>query len=615
MFEAYKIGIKISLINNVSSGLVAISAAMQKAHGDATALQSQLNRIKMLMASGAMMTGAGAFGLGLIGKTIEPAKEYAHQLNIMNMAGMKQVEIAGAISAAWKTAGDNVTTTATGNLKSILDLRNITGSMHEAVEFMPIMARMQTILAASKEGKISSASGDLAFSAMKALDIRGAVNDPERLKHQSDLMTRVITGTQGRVTPEQFQQVFQYARQSKFSLSDDFAYKILPTLMLESATKTGGGGGSRGVGPMLAAAYRFTNQGFVNKKSLPLLGELGMLGKGSILQTSTPGTVVAPLIHASLAAENSFQWFHEDVMPKIYKYLQKHKIAATDGNILQIINAMTRGNQLAGSLFGEFYIKEKNFKRDQKLFEGVMSPGDAYNAAMKNDPNTAFTALHSQWQNLKTAVGITVIPVLLPAMERLTKGLYRLGAWANDHPQMTQKLVEGFGALSAAMAIGGVIKLSTAAFKGLGLVLRFPSIGGAAGLDKLGGGMNTLGGGIATLSATVMTNPYVLALMAAGGLAYGAHATLKAARAKISAGDTEGGFDLLGPEASNPWAVSTVKTRGEGNGKMINNTIVMPDGKVLANVVTKEQSREASRPQQGITSFDGRMSPVPIGTP
>jgi|SRR5665647_954202 len=47
--------------------------------------------------------------------------------------------------------------------------------------------------------------------------------------------------------------------------------------------------------------------------------------------------------------------------------------------------------------------------------------------------------------------------------------------------------------------------------------------------------------------------------------------------------------------------------------KMINNTIVMPDGKVLANVVTKEQAKEASRPTQGTTSHDGRMSPVPVG--
>ena len=49
-------------------------------------------------------------------------------------------------------------------------------------------------------------------------------------------------------------------------------------------------------------------------------------------------------------------------------------------------------------------------------------------------------------------------------------------------------------------------------------------------------------------------------------------------------------------------------------GRMINNTIVMPDGRVLASVVTKEQTKAASRPQTGSGSFNTDMTPMFPGT-
>jgi hypothetical protein len=47
--------------------------------------------------------------------------------------------------------------------------------------------------------------------------------------------------------------------------------------------------------------------------------------------------------------------------------------------------------------------------------------------------------------------------------------------------------------------------------------------------------------------------------------------------------------------------------------QMINNTIVMPDGRVLAKVVTAEQDKEGRRPPAGGSSFDGSMALRPVG--
>lgn len=473
-FDAYKVSIKLSLITNAASVLGLMSQGLVKTDKEAKGLQKSLGLI------GPAMAGIGIAGLALFDKMLKPAENYTSQLVKMNMAGMQQAEIAEAVGDAWKLAGQNMTTTATGNLKALLDLRNVTGNMEEARHFLPIMQRMQTVLAASKDDGVRGKAGDLAFSAMKALDIRGAINDPAKLDAQANLMTRVIIGTQGRVTPEMFQSVFNYARQAKFAMSDDFAYKILPTLMLENATRGGGGGGSRGVGPQQAALYRFTNQGFVNKKALPLLGELGLL-TGGTLGTTTPGTTTGPLKDAGLAASNSFEWVTKVVDDRILPYLKRHKIAETDANVLNVINMMTRGNQLAGSIIGEYYVKRKNFERDRKLFEGVMSPEDAYKTAMTKDPATARRALSASWENFETSLMMNVAPLVVPALNSLATGLNVLGDWARKYPDLTKSLVISFGALSAAMAIGGTLATAT-----LGMKVMSAALGETAGAGLTG---------------------------------------------------------------------------------------------------------------------------------
>lgn len=58
--EAYSVAVKLSLVNHVSSGLLAMSAQFNKTGKDAKALQSELKKIKLMGAVGGAMMGAGA---------------------------------------------------------------------------------------------------------------------------------------------------------------------------------------------------------------------------------------------------------------------------------------------------------------------------------------------------------------------------------------------------------------------------------------------------------------------------------------------------------------------------------------------------------------------------
>lgn len=472
MFEAYRVAVKVSLINHVSAGLLKMSQQFRILHGDVDVLQAKLNKIKTLGMLGAGVATAGMTGLWMTERLIKPAEEYAHQLNKLNMLGMTQAQIAEAVGAAWKTAGNVITTTATDNIRTLIDLRSILGHMSHAVAMLPLTAKAQAVLAASTDSRISSNAHNFAFSMAKAADIAGYAKDPATLSSFFKNMVSVIIETQGRVTPEAYKQVLQYARQARYSLSDDFLWNYLPTLILENSGTGGGGGGSRGVGPMLAAMFRMTNQGYVNKKSLPMLAQLGLVN-GSAIYTTTSGTTTDALTGHELAASNPFKWVQDVLMPAIYakygKNLSKQQISYIMGQIF-------RGNQLADAAITEFAVKPYNYTRDAALRAQVVPLDTAYKMAVAKDPNTLNNAVSAQWDNLKTAFGISVMPIVLSGLSHLVKLLQEFGEWAQKNQKKVKLLVLGFASLAGVLVIAGTLAMVGAAFAVLAGALAYAPI-------------------------------------------------------------------------------------------------------------------------------------------
>ena len=573
MFTAYKIGITVALTNQVSSALGMIARDFVKTEAAATALKGRLKEIALLATSGAILGGLGYAGLRLTESLVKPATEYAHQLNIMNMAGLSHVEVAQAIGDAWRNTSTIITTTATGNLRMLLDLRNVLGSLAEAQAALPIVSKIQAVMASSsEEGVRRVASDNFAFNMAKALDIIGAARSPAEFERQAGMMSQVITAFQGRVTPAMFQSVFAYARQAKFGMSPEFMYQILPTLMLEYAQGTGGaGGGSRGVGPALAAFSRLTLQGYINKKAMPELQALGLLDASSALRTTTSGTTAGPLRGADLAAANPFLWVQRVLMPAIE---QRYGGNATREQITQEIQGITRGNQLASQIILEFALKSQNFLRDQSIIRGAMPYGQAYQQALRNDPNFAYAALSAQWENLKTAFGTTVIPILIPGIIGLTGALNTFGRWTEAHPRIAEGLTTSFVALSAAMAFSGMVLTMAAGFRAIGLVL---TVGGLApkALTVLGANLGAAAIGFARMAGPLALVVGALALLGPSKSFTGSQQDWLRGR---NLGDQSGPGDRLGAWWHGLFSPSAAGQAGSGSASQANASIRVAPG-------------------------------------
>jgi hypothetical protein len=489
--ENYTVFVRLLLQNELSKGLILASSQFSSLNKQADIFQAKLNSIKTLGLIGGGLLFGGIIGLRVADSSLKYAEEYAHQLNILNMAGLTQKQIAEAVGTAWKNTHDIITVSATKSLAMWNDLRIVFGLPEEATKALPFVSRMQGILMASKEGRAAASDKDFAFSVAKALDIIGAVKNKEEFEKQATMMTSDIAAFQGRVQPKMFQSTFAYARQAKYAMSDEFKYEILPTLMMEYALSgNSAGGGSRGVGPMIAATYRFTNQGFVNKAALPEIESLGLLGdggnnltnknydediynNGKYLKTTTSGTT---LLHGlkdyQLAGSNPFLWVLKDLVPALQK---KYGNNLTTAELQSHITAITRGNQLAGNLLTEFAVKSYAFLRDQKLVQQAMqkTPDELFTIALLHDPGLAHEALSQQWNNLMTSISQPMIAILIPALTMTASLFNKLSEVLMKYPFLAKTLAYSFVGLSAAMAFGGTVILLTAAFKLLWATLAF----------------------------------------------------------------------------------------------------------------------------------------------
>lgn len=537
MADAYRIGVSIALSGTaeISSALGLISRDFAKANVEAKALQETLRNVKLIGFAGAITAG-GVIGLDMFKSLAHAGGEYAHQLNIVNMAinshGERQADVAAMVAAAWKNTGDVITTSATGNLKTLLDMNSVLGDTKLAIKELPMISRIQAVMQSSSESGVNKvASDNFAFTMSKALDIVGAAKDPTGadFERQAEKMSRAITATQGRMTPAMYQSIFAYARQAKFSMDDEFKYEILPTLGLEYAQGTGGaGGGSRGVGPGLAALNRLTVQGYTNKLAIPDLEKLGLIPSGmahktkkerdtELYETNVGGKITIhskPLATTTTSTmvpawkgfdgKNPFRSVQDSLLPAINKL---YGGVANDEQITKIIQSIGRGNQMAAQDLLEFALKAQNFYRLQKIIhQDTMGSQEAYTRAMQNDPKFAYMALGKQWENLKTAFGIAVIPIIIPAISGLTDALNSFAKWAIGNPETVKGIMAAVGALTALALVAGPLLLLRAAF-----MLFAPAISImapiAAGLTGIGGGLGAITGvaGIGALGATLGT--------------------------------------------------------------------------------------------------------------
>lgn len=469
MFEAYKIGIKLSLIDGVTGGILALAGHFRTVSREVDTLQGKLNRFKAIGAIGIGTTLVGAGMLKSMQSSLDAAKAYQLRVSRMQQMGMTQGDMTAAERAAWSASKATPTSSPTDALDAIMHLRMVFGHTADAIQNLPTILRM--------EGVLSNAGlrGDQSYEIAKSLEMIGATKTPAMFSSYADAITKGIIAAGGKVTAQDYLSAIKYGRTSAQGWNKDFIEYYLPTLIQEMKSRGGSGGASGGPGNALMSMYAAVVQGTIPQKALKVWDKLGLIDQSKVVWTkihSMKGLEPGGIKGWQQFMANPVEWAQKSLLPALIKAGY-----TTHQQQLQAISYLFP-NRTAGFMAAQMVEQGWKFERDRHLIENTKGINN-YAEVMKMSPQMQEEALHKRFEALRTIVGLQLIPILLNVLPPLISFLQKIVSFGQNHPTALKGLVLMFGALGTLLMVGGSIASFVAS---IGIIsIAFPALAAGAG--------------------------------------------------------------------------------------------------------------------------------------
>lgn len=629
MFEAYKIGITLSLTNQVSRGLMLLAGDFARTEAQAAALQKRIDSIKNDAMKGGLMLGVGAGMLALMKGPIDAAREY--ELALTRFKTLNLGDVINSEADKFARGSNLIGVSSKVLVDTLRESYGMIGNIDTAKQIAPMIAQLNVANSTLFGGKIGKIDEGATRSIMRFIDMRGLTDSPAEIKHGLDLAQKMVTGSGGAL---KFSDLEQFARRggSAFKGMSDDGLVMMATVIQEM------GGAAAGTG--LMSAYQNLVAGRTTKKTMASLQDLGLAQLGYVNHGNVGGKdyktlQITEMQDAKTLRENFPQWIMNNVIPA----LEKKGITDIGGQAAAVNNILS--NRTGSNLGVSFATQFVQTLRDAKMVKNAMGV-DATINAFKNDPNSKFADLQAKYNGLMVELGITVLPMVIRVLEKIIPMLRSMSDWINRNQTLARGLAYAFAALAAGLAMRGTVLLLSAAFRGLGLALLFSNVGGPAGIAKMApliGGIGTKLGQLAniglafgagwtvgtilndTLISGTKFGDWIGSLMAhlAAPFSQEARDAIEMNSGKkwgqfgpdttyAGGGDKPGSFydqrakksamDSHTPSGSRPVQVSTQ---------------VNMDGFKVASIVSTHQSKAASGPQLGSGRFDTSMTLISPG--
>lgn len=207
--DAYKIGIQIALVDNVSRGLMTLAGHFNRLNLDADALKARLDKIGKMIDAGGVLSGAGAKGFKMLEGPLDAAKQYQTELQRFSqvMPGDAMASQADKFAKSMHVMGQS----SLDNLKLLRETTAVLGSFDQAKLVMPQLAQaksgVMTVMGAEAGNKFEES----ALSALKTKQLRGAITNPntgviapQRVTDVLDSMRQTYVATNGKATSDDY---------------------------------------------------------------------------------------------------------------------------------------------------------------------------------------------------------------------------------------------------------------------------------------------------------------------------------------------------------------------------------------------------------------------------
>lgn len=597
MFEAYAIGVRLSLINNVTYGLASIIGQFQTFNGHVgtaqrqlSALESQLSRISRMAVAGGALGAVGMWGLGMFKGPLDAAREY--ETAYARFKTLNLGDVVNQQADAFARSANKFGTSSAQMMDTFRESYAFFGNMKDAQYAAGKIAELNAANSVLFGGKIRGIDSNATKALMRFADMRGATDSPEEFFKTLDLAQRMVTGSGGAL---QFNDLEQFAKTggTAFKTLSDQGLINLASAMQEM-------GGSR-TGTSLMTMYQNLVAGRTTQQAKLAWADLGLAELKQIKigevggRAQTRNIIEVNPEFLSMMRTDPVTALSKYMMPAIERKLGP---GATDDAKAKVINDLF-SDRTGSSLASGVAMQMVQVLRDAKFIKGAMGFEDTTKTA-KNTTDGAYADLSAKWRDTMKELGIVVLPIAIKAARELTEILKTISGFVRENPGLTKTMILATGIVAGLATLGGALMLAKAGVSAMTIAL------GAAG------GLGAVLTGAAAGATALMAKLAPLAAIAFGG--YQVFRLGSALKGWWDAENREG--VTLTPEAQ-----ARIKAMESGNspylppggGKPIQvNTQINMDGKKVASVVTQHQADMARKPMSSSAQFDHNFALPPL---
>mgnify|MGYP000318318923 CR=1 FL=1 len=642
--EAYKIAVKVSLVENVTRGLQMMARHFKSTDADAKALEARLKSIGKMAAIGGIMTGAGLGGLALFKGPLEEAKKYEILLGRLQQFGMGDVAMRDA--QKFVEAQHIMGASQRDMLRYFIEAqgvfresgaKTVPEQLSAAKMAAPMMARM-TFASRGLDERSREATETKTMDMLRFVEQAGGLRSPRRFGELLDAGFRAVQSSGGNVDFTQYRQFMARGGSSALSLSNLSLFADLEPIIGEMKGSTAGNA-------LMTAFNRMNGIVRVPNQIAHELVKNGLWDGSKIIWNNQGGIkqfTGNPMVNAQQFGSDPVDYYRNQVLPMYARM-------GIDPQQRVIENAKIFG-RTGGAMFNLIDKQLPTILRSREAFNRSRGIDQSYRAAGGRASGKEFD-LEKREADLKLKIGQVILPYYVKGLEMALAVMNRLNAFITANPTFTKIAVGGFALVSVAAVVGGSLTLLTAGLRGLLLIRNLVPAFRAVGV-----GLSILRGGLGYLP---MLFRYVVAALGPVGLAIAAIATvgwlvynnwkeinsalfanfkdIGDAVRKLFNGDIMGAIGLFGrallrsfqtvlntviaglnsmtglgiakftfADPEQPAGSKFVAPAADKVFQATNNVYL--DGYRIAMAVTKHQAKEAARPNAGSTGFDGQRA-------
>jgi hypothetical protein len=440
----YEIGIKIGMANGLSPILALLAKEVLGLNGKVEKLQAtfkSLNKQSLLLGGGLSIAAGTALAKSIM-SVADASKDLLNQQDRLGRAGLSQVEVLKLQATYYEKIAKAIPTASADEfLKTVGELRSVTGSLGEASDLSQKALKMDALIANTTGVKGNSSEF---YKLLRAGELKGVGTDSAAIEHFSDLAYKYIIAGGGKLTPDAY---LQFAKQGASAWIGANVDKEMPAVaaMISDLGGQRAGTAFNQLHNLQIGAHQYSKQQLEELQGLGIVDMSKVhMGAGGHVQTE-PGALRGSLDYY----DNEAGWVKDILWPAV------QKAAGGDAAKAESIIAKITGNVNAGK--AAHMLGDKGFldqqAKDAGLADMVMDPDAAYRKFTTDNPYGVEGGVQAQYKSMMEAIGAPLMQAAMPVMKSVTDMFSTIGNFANSNPEAIKLVGEGLGGLAAGLTV------------------------------------------------------------------------------------------------------------------------------------------------------------------